>query len=287
MAGSGFPNAGVGDTGVAASGRQPAQPDRHATGRRANAYPQRPVVSGHRASVAPQRGGHRERHPSHGAAGPTGMAAILDRIRASPVVHADATGWRQHGANGYVWTFSTPTERYFLRRGRGKTVVDEALSDAFSGVLVSDCYATTIMMAPSSVAGPTPVQARGRLCCGTSTTSAPATPMIRHWPGGPTLSTGFTTGPKPALIPQAKRRRTAQLALDNCWPSANPYGTTRRPPRPNCADASSATAKNSSSSWPNPQCLQTTTPLNAAGATWSSVARSAAAPARSKAHRAR
>ena len=68
------------------------------------------------------------------------MAAILDRIRASPVVHADETGWRQ-SANGYVWTFSTPTERYFLRRGRGKTVVDEALSDAFSGVLVSDFYA--------------------------------------------------------------------------------------------------------------------------------------------------
>ena len=54
------------------------------------------------------------------------VAAILDRIRASPVVHADETGWRQSGANGYVWTFSTPTERYFLRRGRGKTVVDEA-----------------------------------------------------------------------------------------------------------------------------------------------------------------
>ena len=69
------------------------------------------------------------------------VAAILDRIRASPVVHADETGWRQSGANGYVWTFSTPTERYFLRRGRGKVVVDEALSDAFSGVLVSDFYA--------------------------------------------------------------------------------------------------------------------------------------------------
>ena len=54
------------------------------------------------------------------------MAAILDRIRASPVVYADETGWRQHNANGYVWTFSTPTERYFLRRGRGKTVVDQA-----------------------------------------------------------------------------------------------------------------------------------------------------------------
>ena len=43
------------------------------------------------------------------------VAAILDPIRASPVVHADETGWRQSGANGYVWTFSTPTERYFLR----------------------------------------------------------------------------------------------------------------------------------------------------------------------------
>ena len=77
------------------------------------------------------------------------VAAILDRIRASPVVHADETGWRQSGANGYVWTFSTPTERYFpcssqgqaLRRGRGKAVVDEALGESFSGVLVSDFYA--------------------------------------------------------------------------------------------------------------------------------------------------
>ena len=69
------------------------------------------------------------------------VAGIVDRIRASPVVHADETGWREDGANGYVWTFSTPTERYFLRRGRGKAVVDEALSDAFSGVLVSDFYA--------------------------------------------------------------------------------------------------------------------------------------------------
>ena len=77
------------------------------------------------------------------------VAGMVDRIRASPVVHADETGWRQNGNNGYVWTFSTPTERYFpcssqgqaLRRGRGKAVVDEALGESFSGVLVSDCYA--------------------------------------------------------------------------------------------------------------------------------------------------
>lgn len=45
---------------------------------------------------------------------------IVERIRGSPMVQADETGWRQDGANGYVWTFSTPTEQYFLRRGRDK-----------------------------------------------------------------------------------------------------------------------------------------------------------------------
>jgi len=44
------------------------------------------------------------------------VAEVLARVRASPVVHADETGWREDGANGYVWTFSTPTERHFLRR---------------------------------------------------------------------------------------------------------------------------------------------------------------------------
>ena len=69
------------------------------------------------------------------------VAATLERIRGSPVVHADETGWRQDGLNGYVWTFSTPTDRYFVRRGRGKGVGDEVLGESFSGVLVSDFYA--------------------------------------------------------------------------------------------------------------------------------------------------
>ena len=173
------------------------------------------------------------------------VAAILDRIRASPVVHADQTGWRQSGANGYVWTFSTPTERYFLRRGRGKTVVDEALSDSCSGVLVSDFYAAYYhTTAPNNAAGPTPVQARGRLCCGTSMTSAPSTPMLLHWPGGPTPSTGFTTGPKPSLIPRPSGGVPTNWPWnDNCWPSAALSCLTRRQPRPSCADASSVTSK--------------------------------------------
>jgi transposase len=66
---------------------------------------------------------------------------VRDAIRASPIVHADETGWRENGTNGYVWTFTTPTARYFVRRGRGKAVVDEVLGETFSGVLASDFYA--------------------------------------------------------------------------------------------------------------------------------------------------
>ena len=69
------------------------------------------------------------------------LTDILERVRGSPVVHADETGWREDGHNGYVWTFSTPGLRYFLRRGRGKAVVDEVLGEEFAGVLVSDFYA--------------------------------------------------------------------------------------------------------------------------------------------------
>ena len=65
------------------------------------------------------------------------MREVLEQVRASPVVQGDETGWRQDGSNGYVWTFSTPSERYFLRRGRDKGVVDEVLDSSFS----SDFYA--------------------------------------------------------------------------------------------------------------------------------------------------
>ena len=69
------------------------------------------------------------------------VSETLERIRGSAVVYADETGWREDGVNGYVWTFSTPTERYFARRGRSKEVVDEVLGESFDGVLVSDFYA--------------------------------------------------------------------------------------------------------------------------------------------------
>jgi transposase len=69
------------------------------------------------------------------------VAQIREQVRASPVVHADETGWRENGRNGYVWTFSTPTARAFVRGTRAGSMVDAALGPAFAGVLVSDFYA--------------------------------------------------------------------------------------------------------------------------------------------------
>jgi len=67
--------------------------------------------------------------------------ALLDKVRGSPVVHGDETGWREDGKNGYLWSFSTPWVRYFrYDSSRAGAVVKEVLGDTFVGVLVSDFY---------------------------------------------------------------------------------------------------------------------------------------------------
>jgi transposase len=69
------------------------------------------------------------------------VAAIRDAVRHSPVVHADETGWREDGHNGYLWGFSTPQLRYFICGNRSKAMVDTVLGQDFAGVLVTDFYA--------------------------------------------------------------------------------------------------------------------------------------------------
>ena len=75
------------------------------------------------------------------ARGRVEVAAIREEVRASPVVHADETGWREAGENGYLWTFSTPTARYFAHGSRARAVVTDTLGDPFPGTLVTDFYA--------------------------------------------------------------------------------------------------------------------------------------------------
>ena len=151
------------------------------------------------------------------------VAGMVDRIRASPVVHADETGWRQNGNNGYVWTFSTPTERYFpcssqgqaLRRGRGKAVVDEALGESFSGVLVSDFYAAYHHYGgPKQRCWAHPCSSQGQALLRDIhdlVALYPKDAPLAQWAAAVhqlyVEARSFTH-------PQARRRRTAQLALE-------------------------------------------------------------------------
>jgi transposase len=67
--------------------------------------------------------------------------SLRDEIRGSPCVNADETGWREEGENGYVWSFSTPSVRYFTyNKSRSGQVAKEVLSEEFEGVVVSDFY---------------------------------------------------------------------------------------------------------------------------------------------------
>lgn len=77
------------------------------------------------------------------AHGQATLQAVRQRIRASPVVQADETGWRENGQNGYVWFAGTPTgERYFeYHRSRAGAVINTLLGEDFGGVLGSDFYA--------------------------------------------------------------------------------------------------------------------------------------------------
>lgn len=67
---------------------------------------------------------------------------LLDRVRGSPVVAADETGWREDGVNGYIWSFSSPDARYYTyRHSRGAVVAKEVLGEEFCGALTCDFYA--------------------------------------------------------------------------------------------------------------------------------------------------
>ena len=85
-------------------------------------------------------------HRAAGAEKVQGAAAsIKERVRKSPIVHADETGWREGGQNGYIWLFCTPDgERYYeYDKSRAGAVARRILGSQFKGTLVTDFYAAT------------------------------------------------------------------------------------------------------------------------------------------------
>jgi transposase len=70
------------------------------------------------------------------------LETLTKEIRASPAIQADETGWREDGMNGYIWSVSTPTLRYYeYHHSRAGEVVKELIGEEFAGVLGSDFYA--------------------------------------------------------------------------------------------------------------------------------------------------
>jgi transposase len=68
---------------------------------------------------------------------------LIEVYRQTPVKHADETGWRNDGQNGYGWLFgSKDTAIFRFRQSRSGKVAQEVLgSEQLPGVLVVDRYA--------------------------------------------------------------------------------------------------------------------------------------------------
>lgn len=68
---------------------------------------------------------------------------LIEQHRQSPVKHADETGWRTNGKNGYVWLFATEKISIFqLRKTRSSSVPRTVFGkEKLPGVLVVDRHA--------------------------------------------------------------------------------------------------------------------------------------------------
>lgn len=70
-------------------------------------------------------------------------ATLIQQFRTAPVKHADETGWRTNGQNGYAWLFATPKISIFqFEKTRASRVPKAVFGDKLlPGVLVVDRYA--------------------------------------------------------------------------------------------------------------------------------------------------
>jgi hypothetical protein len=67
---------------------------------------------------------------------------LLQRLRNSPVVQGDETGWRINGQTAWAWCFRDPSLAIFLiDHHRSRDVLVRVLGESFAGTLVSDFYA--------------------------------------------------------------------------------------------------------------------------------------------------
>ena len=65
--------------------------------------------------------------------------AILRKIRSASILYVDETSIHVQGERHWIWTFSTPSESFFvIRKSRGMKVLMEVLTRRFKGIIVCD-----------------------------------------------------------------------------------------------------------------------------------------------------
>lgn len=67
---------------------------------------------------------------------------LIEKIRGSPVVYPDETGWRRGGLNAWLWAFTNRRETvYSIQHGRGYAEASSVLGHDYGGVLGADGWA--------------------------------------------------------------------------------------------------------------------------------------------------
>jgi len=65
--------------------------------------------------------------------------SILNNIRCAPILYVDETSIHVQGEIHWIWSFSTPSESFFvIRKSRGMKVLMEILTRRFKGIIVCD-----------------------------------------------------------------------------------------------------------------------------------------------------
>ena len=120
---------------------------------------------------------------------------LILQLRCSPRVHADETGWRTNGANGYLWSVSNPSlTLYHVDKSRAGKVIRKLLGRAFGGTLVSDFYSAYAKM-----------DCKKQKCLAH---------LLRELTDSAEQSPAFASG---AFFPKAKRLIRQMLLLKSQW----------------------------------------------------------------------
>ncbi len=68
--------------------------------------------------------------------------SLVEKIRGSPVVYPDETGWKQGGRKAWLWVVTNLKETvYAIKRGRGYDEAVAILGEDYSGVIAADGWA--------------------------------------------------------------------------------------------------------------------------------------------------